>query len=54
MIETIKSIKKKIEWIEKQSGNLTSTEKESILNRLKEVDKDLKRYILLSMAINKQ
>ena len=54
MIKTIKSIKKSIRWIEEEEGNLTKAEKENTLRRLKEFDGDLKRFILMHMAINKQ
>ena len=54
MIETIKSIKNKIEWFEKEEQSLTKAEKEAITRKLKEVNNALQRYMLLRMAINKQ
>ena len=54
MIETIKSIKNKIEWFEKEERNLTKAEKDAITRKLKEVNSELQRYMLLRMAINKQ
>ena len=54
MIETIKSIENRIAWIEERAGNIAGKERENITHRLKEIDADLKRFILLHMAINKQ
>ena len=54
MIETIKSIKDKMAWLEKEEGNIIEKERDNIMHRLKEFDGDLKRSILLHMAINKR
>lgn len=54
MIETIKSIKNKIEWFEKEERNLAKAEKDGVTRKLKEVNSELQRYMLLRMAINKQ
>jgi hypothetical protein len=54
VIETIISIKKNIERIEKEEGNIKNTEREGILRKLKEIDGDLKRFVLMHMAINKR
>ena len=54
MIETIKSIKVSIAWIEKEEQNIVEKERENITRRLKEFDADLKRFILLHIAINKR
>lgn len=53
MIDIITSIKKRIAWIEKEEGNLTEAELLSIEGRLKTVDGELARFIMVHKAVNR-
>lgn len=53
MIDIITSIKKRIAWIEGEEDNLTEGELLNMEDRLKTVDGELARFIMVHKAVNR-
>lgn len=53
MIDIITSIKKRIAWIEEEEDNLTEGELLNMKGRLKTVDGELARFIMVHKAVNR-
>lgn len=54
MQNIIQAIKNRIEWVEREEGNLTEHEKELLTQNLKRIDDELARCMLLHMAVSRQ
>lgn len=51
-MEELTELKNKIEWFEKEEGNLTNNQKTNLKIELREINKTLKRIMLTCMAVN--
>ena len=53
MLEELRELKDKINWLEKEEGSLTNSMKTEVTRELIHFDDTLKRLMLTCMAINK-
>lgn len=53
-MEELTELKNKIEWFEKEEGNITNSQKTNLKIELIEINRTLKRLMLTCMAVNKR